>query len=74
MTEKRVSVRLSAVGGRQVRDELEGVGEAGARGFGRLSSEMEMASTRPVSVARKARIALAAMTAAAAAAGVARRR
>jgi len=36
MTEKRVSVRLAAVGGRQVRAELEGVGEAGARGFGRL--------------------------------------
>ena len=37
MTEKRVSVRLAAVGGRQVRAELEGVGEAGSRGFGRLS-------------------------------------
>ena len=37
MAEKRVSVRLAAVGGRQVRAELEGVGEAGARGFGRLS-------------------------------------
>jgi hypothetical protein len=36
MAEKRVSVRLVAVGGRQVRAELEGVGEAGARGFGRL--------------------------------------
>lgn len=32
MTENRVSVRLAAVGGRQVRAELEGVGEAGARG------------------------------------------
>ncbi len=31
MAEKRVSVRLAAVGGRQVRAELEGVGEAGAR-------------------------------------------
>ena len=37
MAEKRVSVRLAAVGGRQVRAELEGVGEAGSRGFGRLS-------------------------------------
>ena len=36
MAEKRVSVRLAAVGGRQVRAELEGVGEAGSRGFGRL--------------------------------------
>ena len=43
MAEKRVSVRLAAVGGRQVRAELEGVGEAGARGFGRLSREMEAA-------------------------------
>ena len=30
MAEKKVSVRLSAVGGRQVRAELEGVGDAGA--------------------------------------------
>ena len=42
MAEKRVSVRLAAVGGRQVRAELEGVGEAGSRGFGRLSREMEV--------------------------------
>ena len=37
MAEKKVSVRLVAEGGRRVRAELEGVGEAGARGFGRLS-------------------------------------
>ena len=71
MAEKRVSVRLAAVGGRQVRAELEGIGEAGSRGFGRLSSEMELANTRLASFARKAGIALAAVTAAAAAAGVA---
>jgi len=70
MAEKKVSVRLSAVGGRQVRAELEGVGEAGARGFGRLSSEMEMANARLVGFGRRAGLALAAMTAAAAAAGV----
>ncbi|WP_246209530.1 phage portal protein [Pikeienuella piscinae] len=46
MAEKKVSVRLAAVGGRQVRAELEGVGEAGARGFGRLSREMETANAR----------------------------
>jgi hypothetical protein len=46
MAEKRVSVRLAAVGGRQVRAELEGVGEAGSRGFGRLSREMEAANAR----------------------------
>ena len=71
MAEKKVSVRLSAVGGRQVRAELEGVGDAGARGFGRLYTEMEMANIRLGSFARKAGIALAAVTAAAAAAGVA---
>ena len=71
MAEKRVSVRLVAEGGRQVRAELEGIGDAGARGFGRLSTEMELANTRLASFARKAGIALAAVTVAAAAAGVA---
>lgn len=46
MAEKRVSVRLVAEGGRQVRDELEGIGEAGTRGLGRVSSEMELANAR----------------------------
>lgn len=71
MAEKRVSVRLAAIGGRQVRAELEGIGEAGTRGFGRLSREMEAANTRLAGFARKAGIALAAVTVAAAAAGVA---
>jgi Lambda phage tail tape-measure protein (Tape_meas_lam_C) len=71
MAEKRVSVRLVAEGGRQVRAELEGIGEAGTRGFGRLSSEMELANARLGSFARKAGIALAAVTAAAVATGVA---
>ncbi len=71
MAEKRVSVRLVAEGGRQVRAELEGIGEAGTRGFGRLSSEMELANARLGNFARKAGIAMAAVTAAAAAAGVA---
>ncbi|WP_136646437.1 phage tail tape measure protein, partial [Tabrizicola sp. YIM 78059] len=71
MAEKKVSVRLVAEGGRQVRAELEGIGEAGARGFGRLSSEMELANTRLANFARRAGIALAAVAAAAAAAGVA---
>jgi hypothetical protein len=35
-----------AEGGRQVRAELEGIGEAGRAGFGRLSREMELANTR----------------------------
>jgi hypothetical protein len=71
MAEKRVSVRLAAVGGRQVRAELEGVGEAGARGFGRLSREMEVANTRLAGFARRVRVAAAAAVAAATAAGVA---
>ena len=71
MAEKRVSVRLAAVGGRQVRAELEGVGEAGARGFGRLSREMEAANTRLAAFSRRVAIAAAAAVAAAAAAGVA---
>ena len=71
MAEKRVSVRLVAEGGRQVRAEFEGIGEAGTRGFGRLSSEMELANARLGSFARKAGIALAAVTAAAVATGVA---
>jgi hypothetical protein len=71
MAEKRVSVRLAAVGGRQVRAELEGIGDAGAKGFGRLSTEMELANTRLAAFARRAGIALAAVGAATAAAGVA---
>ncbi|MCC5993894.1 MAG: phage tail tape measure protein [Rhodobacteraceae bacterium] len=71
MTEKRVSVRLAATGGRQVRAELEGVGEAGARGFGRLSREMELANTRLAAFARRARIAAAAAAGALAAAATA---
>jgi hypothetical protein len=64
-----VSVRLSATGGREVRAELEGVGEAGARGFGRLSREMDQANARMAAFARRARIAAAA-AATALAAGV----
>ena len=44
MAEKRVSVRLAAVGGNQVRAELEGVGDAGVKGFGRMSKEAEIAN------------------------------
>jgi len=71
MSEKRVSVRLVAIGGRRVRTELEGIGEAGSKGFGRLSAEMTTANARLASFASKAGIAFAAMTAAATAAGVA---
>jgi hypothetical protein len=70
MAENRVSVRLATVGGRQVRAELEGVGEVGARGFGRLSREMETANARLAGFARRVRVATAAAVAAATAAGV----
>ena len=71
MAEKRVSVRLAAVGGRQVRAELEGVGAAGAKGFGRLSREMELANTRLAGFGRKAGLAAAAVASAMVTAGAA---
>jgi hypothetical protein len=71
MAEKRVSVRLVAEGGRQVRAELEGIGEAGSRCFCRLSPKWN--SQMPASAALPGRPgeAAEAVTAAAAAAGVA---
>jgi methyl-accepting chemotaxis protein len=57
MADKRVSVRLSATGGRQVRSELEGVGASGAKGFGRLSREMDQANARMATFARRAKLA-----------------
>jgi hypothetical protein len=71
MSEKRVSVRLSATGGRQVKAELEGIGAAGQRGFGRLSREMDSANARLAAFARRARLAMAAAAAAIAAAATA---
>jgi len=71
MSEKRVSVRLSASGGRQVRAELEGVGDAGTRGFGRLSREMDLANARLAALSRRAALAAGVMAAATVVAGVA---
>ncbi len=71
MAEKRVSVRLAAVGGKQVKAEFEGIGEAGKRGFGKASREMEIANARLARFARRAKIAAGIMAAAAVAAGVA---
>jgi hypothetical protein len=71
MAEKRVSVRLAAVGGKQVRAELEGVGDAGAKGFGRMSKEAELANARLSAFAARVKIAAAVAVAAAAAAGIA---
>jgi hypothetical protein len=71
MAEKKVSVRLSATGGRQVRAELEGVGEAGSRGMGRLSRELDQANARMAAFARRAKIAATAAATALATAAVA---
>lgn len=71
MAEKRVSVRLAAIGGKQVRAELEGVGDAGARGFGRMSREAELANARLSAFATRVKIAAGVAMAAAVAAGVA---
>lgn len=71
MAEKRVNVRLAAVGGRQVRAALEGVGEAGRRGMGRLRREIDAANRRldrfGKQARRSGRIAAAALAGAAAA-------
>lgn len=69
--ETKVSVRHLAEGARQVGAEPKGIGEAGETGFGALSSEMELTSRRLAGCACRAGIALAAVTAAAAAAGLA---
>jgi len=71
MAERRVSVRLAAVGGKQVRAELEGIGEAGKRGFGKASREMEIANAKLAKFARRAKIAAGIMAAAAVSAGIA---
>jgi len=71
MAERRVSVRLAAVGGKQVRAELEGIGEAGKRGFGKASREMEIANAKLAKFARRANIVAGIMAAAAISAGVA---
>ena len=36
MAEKRVSVRLAAVGGDKAKAEFEGIGNAGKRGIGKV--------------------------------------
>lgn len=71
MVEKRVSVRLAAVGGKQVKAEFEGIGEASKRGFGKASREMEIANARLARFARRAKIAAGIMAAAVVTAGIA---
>jgi hypothetical protein len=60
MAERRVSVRLAVVGGREVRAELQGIGEAGEQGMRRLSREMEAANTRVAAFYRRLQLAAAA--------------
>lgn len=64
MAEKRVSVRLAVVGGREVRAELHGIGDAGEQGMRRLSREMDAANTRVAAFYRRVQIAAAAAAAA----------
>lgn len=71
MADKRVSVRLAVVGGREVRAELEGLGEAGERSTRRLARGMDAASERAAALQARIRIAAAAMAAAFAAGVVA---
>ena len=42
MAEKRVSVRLVAEGGRLVRSEFQGVGEAGEKSFKRIETQADI--------------------------------
>jgi len=71
MSDNRVFVRLAAVGGRQVKDELHGIGDAGARGLGRLSRQVDVANARLAAFTRRATIAAAAAGAAVVLAGAA---
>jgi hypothetical protein len=67
-------VRLSAVGGRQIKAELEGLGEAGSRDFGSPSREIDAANAGLAAFARRARVAIAAAAAAIATAATATKR
>ena len=69
--ERRVSVRLAVVGGKEVKAELEGIGSSGEKSFRRLSSEMEAANQRVGEFYRRVKIAAAVAAAAVAAGAVA---
>ncbi len=70
MAEKKVNVRLAAVGGKLVKAEFEGIGNAAKRGFGKASREVEIANAKLAKFARRAKIAAGIMAAAAVSAGV----
>ena len=69
--ERRVSVRLAVVGGKEVKAELEGIGSSGEKSFRRLSREMEAANQRVGEFYRRVKIAAAVAAAAVAAGAVA---
>ena len=69
--ERRVSVRLAVVGGKEVKAELEGIGSSGEKSFRRLSREMEAANQRVGEFSRRVKIAAAVAAAAVAAGAVA---
>lgn len=71
MAEKRVSVRLAAVGGDRIKAEFEGIGNAGKRGFGKVSREAEIANAKLAKFAHRAKIAAGIIAAAAVTAGIA---
>ncbi|MBC7155787.1 MAG: hypothetical protein H5U19_14530, partial [Rhodobacteraceae bacterium] len=71
MAEKRVSVRLAAIGGRLVQSELDAIGAAGKRGLGQVSREAELAQAKLAAFGRRAVIAGAAAAGALIATGVA---
>ena len=71
MARKNVSVRLAAEGGKQVRAEMTGIGDAGAKGFKKISKEAEAANRKLAAFARAAKFAAVAAAGAALAAGVA---
>jgi lambda family phage tail tape measure protein len=71
MAEKRVSVRLGAEGGRQVRSEFEGVGRSGDEAFDKVGRSADRTNQQLAAFARRAKIAAAAIATATVAAGVA---
>ena len=68
MSVKRLAVRLVAEGGQQLRAELQGVGDTGARGMRNIESRTQAANRRLAQFARRARMAFAAIAVAATAA------
>ncbi|MDT8329186.1 MAG: hypothetical protein RQ750_17760, partial [Roseovarius sp.] len=64
MAEKRVSVRLAASGGQQVKSEFSGVGDAGQKGMRQISREAEIAQAKLAAFGRRVAIFSAAAAAA----------